>query len=80
MSFRKLGFAVLSASALLMSVHTTPASANCYTDRHASRIENYRHDDRGWYDNEGRYHRFERYDQWGWYDNDGYYHRFDDQY
>jgi hypothetical protein len=71
MSVRKLGFAVLTASALLMSLHVPSASAH---GRY------YRHDRWGWFDNYGNYHRFERRDRWGWYDNDGYYHRFDDSY
>jgi hypothetical protein len=65
MSFRKLSLVILSASALLMSLHIAPASAHDRYDRDSDRrdrrdrYEHYRHDDWGWYDNSGRYHRYD---------------------
>jgi hypothetical protein len=88
--FRKLGFAVLATSALLMSFHVSSASAHGrWSIRHIDRIDRFaerhelyavRYDRWGWYDQYGDYHRFERSDRWGWYDSYGNYHRFADNY
>jgi hypothetical protein len=66
MSFHKFGLAALSTVALLMSLHIAPASAHNRSDSDSDRFdrserrerfERYRHDDWGWYDDSGRYHR-----------------------